>query len=81
MKVLQVPEESGQLGRLDNTFQPDAMPGLFLAPTIVLGPLREEHPGDCAMLEVVGARDGNPDLHSGPVGRQSQVLHAISRLL
>ena len=62
MKVLEIPEESGQLRRLDNTFQPDAMPRLFLTPAIVLGSLRKEHSGDGAMLDVVGARDGNPDL-------------------
>lgn len=62
VKILEIPEESGQLRRLDNTFQPDAMPRLFLAPTIVLWPLREEHSCDGAMLGVVGARDGNPDL-------------------
>ena len=71
VKLLEIFEEPGDLRSADHGFQPDTVSGLFFAPAIVLGTLCEKHPGDCPMLDVVGARDRDPDFEASAVRRQS----------
>jgi hypothetical protein len=70
VEILQISEEPGDLGRADQAFQPDAVFWELFTPAIVLCAICEQHARDSAVFDIVGARYGNPDLHSGAVGRQ-----------
>jgi len=70
VKILKIFEESRQLRSLNDSFQPDTVTGLLFTPTVILGTIREQHPGNCPMLDVVGARDRDPDFEASAVGRQ-----------
>ncbi len=69
VEILQISEESGDLGRADQAFQPDAVFWELFAPAIVLCTICEQHARDSAVFNVVGTWNGNPDLHPGAVGR------------
>ena len=71
VKLLEILEERRDLRGTDYGFQPDTVSGLFFAPAIILGTVCEKHPGDCPMLDVVGARDRDPDFEASAVRRQS----------
>jgi hypothetical protein len=71
VKLLEVFEETRDLRGADNAFQPDMVTRKLFAPTVILGAIREQHPGNCPMLDVVGARDRNPDFEASAVRRQS----------
>ena len=67
VKLLEILEERRDLRGTDNAFQPDMVAGKLFAPTVILGAIREQHPGNCPMLDVVGARDRNPDFEARAV--------------
>jgi hypothetical protein len=69
VEILQISEEPGDLGRADQAFQPDTVFWQFFAPAIVLCAICKQHARDSAVFNVVGPRDGNPNLHPGPVRR------------
>ena len=69
VKILKIFEESRQLRSLNDSFQPDTMAGLLFTPAVVLGTLCEEHARDSAVFDVFRSGNGDPDLHSGAVGR------------
>jgi len=69
VEILQISEEAGDLGRADQAFQPDTVFWQFFAPAIVLCAICKQHARDSAVFDVVGPRDGDPDLHPGAVGR------------
>jgi hypothetical protein len=70
VEILQISEESGDLRRTDQAFQPNAVFWELFTPAIVLCAICEQHARDSAVFDVVGTRNGNPDLHSGAVGGQ-----------
>jgi len=69
VEILQISEEPGDLGRADQAFQPDTVFWQFFTPAIVLCAVCKQHARDSTVFDVVGARDGNPNLHPGPVRR------------
>ena len=69
VEILQISEEPGDLGRADHAFQPDTVFWQFFAPAIVLCAICKQHARDSAVFDDIGTRNGNPDLHSGAVGR------------
>jgi len=69
VKLLKILEERCDCRGPDHAFKTDPVTGQFFAPAIVLWSLCEEHTRDSAVFNVCAPMNGDPDLHSGAVGR------------